>query len=191
VPDEAVGKMVRCPACQSSFLIVQPTQVAGSASSVNVPPLPATEPPAWDKDSLSIRCRREDETATSKRKKNRREDEDDEEEDFERKRQEDNENPFSLGGDDGSNRHFRPHSGGTILAMGILSLVLGCFPLAFITISMANVDLIQMAARRMDPSGKTLTQIGKVLAMVHVALLVLSLGVACCGIAFSQWRFRF
>jgi hypothetical protein len=54
---------------------------------------------------------------------------------------------------------------------------------------MANVDLIQMAARRMDPSGKTMTRVGKYLAMANLALTVLVLGMSFCGwLAFFAWR---
>jgi hypothetical protein len=61
--------------------------------------------------------------------------------------------------------------------------------LAFIAISMANVDLTQMAAKRMDPSGKTMTRVGKYLAMANLALTVLVFGLgSCAGLTFYAWR---
>jgi hypothetical protein len=190
VPDEAVGKMVRCPACQSEFLIAQAGRQPGSPAGGSVPlPLPAASPPTWDKDSPATR-RKRGEGATKERKKKRYGDENKEGPDRKKKNQKDDQNPFALEDEEGRNRPLgRPHWGGLILALGILSLLGGCFMLAFIAISMANVDLIQMAAKRMDPSGKTMTRVGKYLAMANLALTVLVFGLgSCAGLTFYAWR---
>ena len=71
-----------------------------------------------------------------------------------------------------------PHRGTLILVLGILSLVaiqiLG--PVAWI---LGNADLKEMRAGRMDPSGESQTNIGRVLGMIATLLMVVSLVVAC------------
>jgi hypothetical protein len=191
VPDEAVGRMVRCPACQTAFLIAQPVRQPDTPAGGNVPPpLPAASPPAWDRDSPSARRKRPEEATKGRKKKRYGGENDEEEPERKKKSKKDDQNPFALQDEEGHTRPLgRPHRGGFILALGILSFIGGCFILSFITISMANVDLIQMAARRMDPAGKTMTQVGKYLAMANLALTVLVLGMSFCGwLAFFAWR---
>lgn len=67
-------------------------------------------------------------------------------------------------------RYRQPHRGGMILAFGILSFFVCAFifgPLAWI---FANQDLHEMKQGRMDSSGETLTQVGKILGIVAVCL---------------------
>ncbi|MBX3386787.1 MAG: hypothetical protein KF768_09465 [Phycisphaeraceae bacterium] len=99
-------------------------------------------------------------------------------------------NPFTQSG-------LKPHRGGTILTLGILSLVLGfgCgigFLLGIIGWVMAKADLAEMDAGIMDPAGRSNTQAGKicsiisiilaaigiVLAIIYFVVVVLILGVA-------------
>ena len=66
------------------------------------------------------------------------------------------------------------HSGVLILLLGIGGLVV--FPLlAPIAWILANRDLRQMAAGRMDPSGYSMTQAGRVLGMIVTILMLLFL----------------
>lgn len=64
-----------------------------------------------------------------------------------------------------------PHRGGLILALGILGIVC-CFICGIIAWVMGNGDLRQMDAGRMDPSGRGLTQAGKICGMVSVILQI-------------------
>lgn len=68
----------------------------------------------------------------------------------------------------------RPHRGGMILAFGIISLVLfQCMVgLVFGILAwvMGNSDLRGMADGEVDPEGKQLTQVGRILGMVGVAI---------------------
>jgi hypothetical protein len=68
----------------------------------------------------------------------------------------------------------RPHRGGMILAFGIISLVLfQCMVgLVFGILAwvMGNSDLKGMADGEVDPEGKQLTQVGRILGIVGVAL---------------------
>lgn len=60
---------------------------------------------------------------------------------------------------------LRPHRGAMILVLGILGLII-CFILGIIAWVMATGDLRQMDAGQMDPSGRGLTQAGKILGIV-------------------------
>ena len=62
-----------------------------------------------------------------------------------------------------------PHRGGAVLALGILGIT-PCFICGIIAWVMANRDLREMAAAQMDPSGRGLTQAGKICGMVGVIL---------------------
>lgn len=66
---------------------------------------------------------------------------------------------------------MKPHRGTLILVLGILSLVI-CAPLGIVSWLLGNADLKEMDAGAMDPEGRQLTQIGKILGIVAVALMV-------------------
>jgi hypothetical protein len=68
-------------------------------------------------------------------------------------------------------QQLMPHRGGLILALGILGIVC-CFICGIIAWVMGNGDLRQMDAGRMDPSGRGLTQAGKICGMVSVILQI-------------------
>jgi hypothetical protein len=67
---------------------------------------------------------------------------------------------------------MRPHRGVHILVFGILSLVV-CQFFGIAAWVMANADLQEMAAGRMDPSGRDITQVGRICGMVGTALLII------------------
>ncbi len=74
-------------------------------------------------------------------------------------------------------RRLAPHRGGMILAFGILSLFVFVFgPLAWI---MGNADLMEMRAGRMDPSGESQTNTGRIIGMVSVYIMIGSLLLGC------------
>jgi hypothetical protein len=77
--------------------------------------------------------------------------------------------PPPIGSSSTPNRHFRPHRGGAVLALGIIGLVLCCI-CGIIAWSMGNADLKEMAAGRMDPSGEGITNAGKICGMVSVII---------------------
>ena len=64
-----------------------------------------------------------------------------------------------------------PHRGTAILVLGILSIVC-CFICGIIAWVMANKDLSEMAAGKMDPSGEGLTKAGKICGIVGVAIQI-------------------
>ena len=72
---------------------------------------------------------------------------------------------------------LKPNRASTVLVLGILSLVIGCIGwiMGIIAWSMANRDLREIDAGIMDPSGRGMTQAGKVCGMISVILHLLFL----------------
>jgi hypothetical protein len=75
---------------------------------------------------------------------------------------------------------MKPHRGTLILVFGILSLVI-CAPLGIVAWIMGGGDLKQMDAGAMDPSGRSVTNAGRICGII--ATILLSVGVLI-GIAF-------
>jgi len=69
---------------------------------------------------------------------------------------------------------MKPHRGTLILVLGILGLIV-CQPVGIAAWIMGNADLKQIAAGTMDPEGKSLTQIGKILGIIASVLLILGI----------------
>ena len=67
------------------------------------------------------------------------------------------------------------HRGATILVLGILSWLLCPIVLGIMAWVMGNGDLREMDAGRMDPSGRGLTEAGRILGMINVILGVVGL----------------
>jgi len=71
----------------------------------------------------------------------------------------------------------RPHRGGMILAFGIISLVffqcMAGFVFGILAWVMGNSDLKGMTDGEVDPEGKQLTQVGRILGIVGLALSAL------------------
>jgi hypothetical protein len=160
LPEEYIGKEVQCPSCQREFI----ASAAQEAPPSRRAPEPREEepPPRPDDDRLSRRGSDDED------RPRRRPDYDDEDRPSRRRR--------SYGDDYG--RRQEPHRGGAIQTMGILSLVLFCFPLisvilGIIAIVMANGDLEKMRAGFMDRSGEGQTNTGKTCATIGVILAVL------------------
>lgn len=83
----------------------------------------------------------------------------------------------------GALTHLQPHRGATILTLGILSLII-CAVLGIFAWVMANRDLRLMNAGQMDPSGRGITQAGKICGMIGTILL-------CVGVGFALLYFVF
>lgn len=67
-----------------------------------------------------------------------------------------------------------PHRGVVVLVLGILGLVV-CFICGIIAWVMGNNDLRQMDAGAMDPSGRGLTQAGKICGMISCILVIVGI----------------
>jgi hypothetical protein len=70
---------------------------------------------------------------------------------------------------------MEPHRGTLILILGILGLV-SCGPFTAIPAwIMGNTDLAKMRNGTMDPSGESLTNIGRILGMIECILTLVSI----------------
>src|ERR1700722_19066430 len=151
VPEAAVGKRVRCPAC-SNLVVVNSSDEKGAEPEANI----TAAPPPWQAETPA----RKGPPPLPKD----REDEDDDELEPEprpkkrrRKYRDDNRDWED---------EIKPHRGTTILILGALSILLSCLPvisapLAFQAISMGSEDLSQMSSGRMDHAGHGMTLAGK------------------------------
>jgi hypothetical protein len=72
---------------------------------------------------------------------------------------------------------MKPHRGTLILVLGILSLVI-CQPLGIAAWIMGSNDMKEMDAGTMDPSGRGLTQAGKICGIVALVLLGIAIIIA-------------
>ena len=69
---------------------------------------------------------------------------------------------------------MKPHRGTLILVLGILGLVV-CAPLGIAAWIMGAGDLKEMDAGTMDPSGRGVTQAGKICGIIGTILLIIGL----------------
>ena len=72
---------------------------------------------------------------------------------------------------------MKPNRGTLILVLGILSLII-CQPLGIAAWLMGRSDLKQIADGTMDPAGKDLTNIGRILGIIATVLLILGVLIA-------------
>jgi len=77
---------------------------------------------------------------------------------------------------------MKPHRGTLILVFGILSLVM-CAPLGIFAWIMGSGDLKQMDAGAMDPSGRSVTNAGRICGMIATILLALGILVGIAALA--------
>ena len=67
-----------------------------------------------------------------------------------------------------------PHRGVMILVMGIVGLVV-CAPVGIAAWIMGRQDLAKMDAGQMDPEGRQLTNIGKILGIIATVLIAIGI----------------
>lgn len=67
-----------------------------------------------------------------------------------------------------------PHRGTLIMVLGVLGIIM-CQVVGVVAWVLANKDLAEMDAGRMDPSGRDLTRVGKILGMIAVGLMLLAI----------------
>ena len=71
---------------------------------------------------------------------------------------------------------MRPHRGSTVLVYGILGLVV-CQLLGIAAWRMGTDDLREMDFGQMDPSGRDLTNAGRICGMVGTGILIFQLAI--------------
>jgi hypothetical protein len=68
---------------------------------------------------------------------------------------------------------MKPHRGTLILILGILGLVI-CGPLGIVAWVMGNGDLKEMDAGALDPSGRSMTNAGRICGMIACILMIIA-----------------
>lgn len=189
VPDTFLGKRVKCPSCGEGFQATQsppdsedPKKAKPSLREGIAPaPKRPASPPAAKKVEEEPEAETEYENEEPQPKARRRRSRDDEDDD-------EGERPARRGrrDDDDSDEDYarprrrrQPHRGGLVLALAIGSMVVSCCALGglimgAIALNMANKDLSDMAAGRMDESGYGITMAGKICAIVGLVLALIS-----------------
>ena len=69
-----------------------------------------------------------------------------------------------------SSAYQAPHRGSTLITLAIVGFML-CFPVSIAAYFMADKDLKEIKAGRMDRSGEGLTQAAKIVALVHMVIV--------------------
>lgn len=78
-----------------------------------------------------------------------------------------------------------PHRGAIVLMLGVLTWFLQCPLFGLAAWLMGSRDLGEMRAGRMDPAGEGLTQVGRILGMIHVLVFVGLLAMAALMVLFA------
>lgn len=188
VPDELIGKSVQCPECKHAFTAMEstPTEVVATTSRTasRPPPPPSNAPKRAEWDRHDDEAEEESSRAKPPSKRRTRHDDDDDDDDGDIDDQIRRRRRRSRYGAD-----YGPHRGGMILAFGIISIVsfavfaplaLVFGPLAWF---MGNADMAEIRAGRMDPSGESMVQTGRIIGIVSTLLCGLALvafGGCCC-----------
>lgn len=160
VPDDLVGKYVKCPSCDKTFTA---SAEAGGPTQEYAPEAP---PP---RRALNDEGHKQAEEPPPRPPRPRRDDDDDFDDDRPMRR---------------SRRGYAPHRGTLILVLGVLSLIGGSIFTGIPAWIMGNNDMKEIRAGRMDPEGEANTNLGRILGMVgtllHLIPLVLA-GCFCCS----------
>jgi hypothetical protein len=197
VPDKLQGKRVKCPSCGEGFEAVETGIVSEKpAKSKSGAIAPAAKrppkPPEEEYEEPLAEPEPEDEEESKPRRRRSRDDDDDDDEDRPRRRrardddeEDEDDRPRRRRRDDDDldvrRKPKRPHRGGLVLTLGILSIpsALCCaligLILGGITLNLAKQDLADMSAGRMDRSGQGITVAGNICAMVGVVLGILNI----------------
>lgn len=139
VPEALLSKRVQCPKCQATFV--------AEIEDEGPPDGPAPKAVAASDATPPVNAGEE----TRPRRPHRpRPDDDYDDYDDDRPRR----------------RAGRPHRGGAILALGILSLVVACFPIGIFAWVLSNHDLEAMRRGEMDREGEGITIAGRICGIV-------------------------
>jgi predicted Zn finger-like uncharacterized protein len=169
VPNDLVGKPVKCPTCGRTFTADPATQAP--------PPEP---PPTRQEVARTSKVSRDDDDERSRRPRSGRDDDEDDDRPRRRRSRYDRDDDHDDDDDDRRRRRrdLLPHRGGAVLTLGIVGLVLTVMPAvplaglicAIIAWVMGNTDLAEMRAGRMDREGEGQTNAGRICGIVAVVL---------------------
>jgi hypothetical protein len=187
IPDDWLGQTVECPACEHSFTAIKdPDSVEPGVVSSGPPPLPpgVAAPPAKapdvaeDDDEFASPIDEEPEDRDRPRKK--------------RARRRPSKGPGGYFGElqRKQKKMMAPHRGAVVLLLGIFSilccwtfvLAIGSCACGYYAYQMGSYDLREMQAGRMDPSGKAITQVGRIMGLIGAVLSLLGVLASMCGL---------
>lgn len=164
VPDDLVGKKVKCPTCGTTFT----AEVAATAAPEA--PVAAAPPPETRAQPIAVPTPERPVPA-----RNRDDNERDDDYVKVRRRVRDD---------------YEPHRGTLILVFGIVSIA-ACHIFGPIAWVMGNNDMRAIREGRMDPEGEGLTNAGRICGIIGTVMLILGLCVgACYGAFFLSWMAR-
>ena len=174
-----LGADVECPYCKAVYKATRPGAAPSSRSGSSARRKREDD----DQDVVPKgRAVREDDEDERPSRRSRREEEEEEERPSRRQRaaaEDDEEERPRKKKRRRSGGSYEPHRGVLILVLGILGLV-GCGIFTAIPAwIMGSGDLKRIDAGEMDPEGRQLTQIGKILGMVSVILTCLGFAFYC------------
>jgi hypothetical protein len=184
VPHEMLEQLVACPECGQTFTPTQP----GSFTSA---PSDRSDVPEWDKPPQP--SGEADEEFASPLE--------DEPDDAERPKRKRAKSKSSSTYDDLMKRQLKrakanPHRGVLILVFGIVAIVFACAPFVGLTFGIlawnwGTNDLNEMESGRMDPDGRTLSNVGRILGLVGAGLccLLMLVNGVCCLVNMRSLRF--
>jgi hypothetical protein len=189
IPEDWLGQMVECPACEHSFNATRDTDVSSAVVSSGPPPLPPGIAPLPDKPPEVVT--EDDEFASPL---------DEETEELERPRKKRARRRASKG-TGGIYAEFQrkqrkamsPHRGVTVLLLGIFSilccwahlLAIGSCACGYFAYQMGSHDLSEMQSGRMDPSGKGITQVGRIMGLVGAILSMIGVVASLCSLIYA------
>jgi len=189
IPDDWLGQTVECPACEHAFTATRDGDAAQSgAVSSGPPPLPpgSAAPPdvAAEDDEFASPIDEEPEDRDRPRKKRAR-----------------RRASKGTGGYFGElqrkqKKMMAPHRGVTVLILGIISILccwtpflsFGACACGYFAYQMGSYDLSEMQSGRMDPSGKGITQVGRIMGIVGAILSMLGVLASMCYLVGSLIR---
>jgi phage FluMu protein Com len=164
-----LGADVECPYCKTVYKAKKP----GTGTS----PVSPSRRSELDEDRPSRRRRDEEEEEDDRPSRRRRRDEVDEEEEEDdrprrRRRDEEEEEDRPRKRKRRRGGSYAPHRGVTILIFGILGWAV-CLIFGIMAWVMGNADIKAMDEGRMDPEGRGMTQIGRIMGMVQCILALI------------------
>jgi DNA-directed RNA polymerase subunit M/transcription elongation factor TFIIS len=154
-----IGLDVECPYCKTVY---KAAKAGGSSAVIRTDrPSKRSAPVEDDEDDRPSRRRRRDEDDDEDDRASQRRDRSDDDDDRPRKKR--------------RSRNYEPHRGGMVLAFGIISFFV-CAPIfGPMAMIMGGNDLKKIDAGRMDPEGRSMTQIGRILGIIATVLFVLAI----------------